>query len=390
MGVDKKQRREQILKKASSVFAEIGFRRTDLQEIADQLGIGKGTIYRNFSSKEELFLSAVHYGIERLQQNMRETLSTNDSPTQVMTVGLKAYLAFFDKNPEVAELLIQERAEFKQKEKPTYFEFLEDNISTWENYFDALLPSGEEKRLSGKSITNILSNLVYGTMFTNLFRGRQQTLDEEIQDLLTFILSSLSSLFGESGNDASNRMDSDQEEVEGSSSINPPYLLGEPDWEPLSPPSIGKGRSFVSGEPMGDRIRVRYFQREASPKFVGKVWFGPGAEGPPSHAHGGSIASVLDEAMGAAAWMNGHIVVAAKLEIDYKQMLPLETVVFLESWVDSVNERKVVTQSRLFLEDGTVFAHGTGLFISVDTEIFGDAISSVPVPTLTSKGKGAK
>ena len=36
-------------------------------------------------------------------------------------------------------------------------------------------------------------------------------------------------------------------------------------------------------------------------------------QGPPGHADGGSLAAVLDEAMGAAVWLAGHSVVAAHL-----------------------------------------------------------------------------
>ena len=43
---------------------------------------------------------------------------------------------------------------------------------------------------------------------------------------------------------------------------------------------VGSIRSFISGDPFGKRIRVRYFKRERDGALVGKVWFGPGAEGP--------------------------------------------------------------------------------------------------------------
>lgn len=97
-------------------------------------------------------------------------------------------------------------------------------------------------------------------------------------------------------------------------------------WTPIEPlESVGTGRSFVSGEPSGDRLRVRYYRRERDRALVGKIWFGPGAEGPPGHAHGGSMAAVLDEAMGAGAWLAGHAVVAAKLTINFRRMLRWRT-----------------------------------------------------------------
>ncbi len=149
-------------------------------------------------------------------------------------------------------------------------------------------------------------------------------------------------------------------------------------WTPIEPlESVGTGRSFVSGEPSGDRLRVRYYRRERDRALVGKIWFGPGAEGPPGHAHGGSMAAVLDEAMGVGAWRAGHAVVAAKLTINFRRMLPLENEVLLETWVERVDGKKVMTRGRIFDQDGETYAEGEGLFILIGVERFGTLLERV-------------
>src|SRR4051812_4632347 len=81
-------------------------------------------------------------------------------------------------------------------------------------------------------------------------------------------------------------------------------------------------RSFVSADPGGERLSVRYFHRERDNVLIARARFGPLSEGPPGHAHGGSMAALLDETMGLAAWFAGHMVVAAKLTMDFKKMIP--------------------------------------------------------------------
>ena len=154
----------------------------------------------------------------------------------------------------------------------------------------------------------------------------------------------------------------------------PPIVLAaEAGWSEIEiPSSMGAGSSFVSGEPEGNRLRIRYFQRKHDRALVGKVWFGPGSEGPPGYAHGGSIASVLDEVMGGASWLTGHIVLAARLTTEFRQMLPLGTIATLEAWVEKVAGRKVITRGRILRSDGTLFAEGEGLFIKVSEEKLGD------------------
>jgi acyl-coenzyme A thioesterase PaaI-like protein len=152
---------------------------------------------------------------------------------------------------------------------------------------------------------------------------------------------------------------------------NAPEVVPEPGWTPIDPLRLEGGpRSFVSGDPGGDRLRVRYFRREKDGRLVGRAWFGPGAQGPPGHAHGGSMAAVLDEAMGAAAWMEGHLVVAVRLCTSFQRMLPLGTDALLEAWVERLEGRKVWTLCRLLDEDGEPFAEADALFVKLDPARF--------------------
>jgi acyl-coenzyme A thioesterase PaaI-like protein len=154
-------------------------------------------------------------------------------------------------------------------------------------------------------------------------------------------------------------------------------VVPEPGWTPIDPFRLeGGAGSFVTGRgrdgdpPDGDRLRVRYFLRDADSRLVGRAWFGPGAQGPPGHAHGGAIAAVLDEAMGAAAWVAGHIAVAARLDTSFLRMLPLGTDATLEAWVEREEGRKIWTTGRLLDGAGEPFAAASGLFIELPPERF--------------------
>lgn len=156
----------------------------------------------------------------------------------------------------------------------------------------------------------------------------------------------------------------------------PPAVAPEPDWEPFLPFRLEAGRgTFVSSDPPGDRLRVAYFRRERAPRLVGRAWFGPGAEGPPGHAHGGSIAAVLDEAMGAAVWLAGRIVVAVRLVTEFRRMLPLGTDALFEAWVTGAEGRKIAARGHLLDADGRPYAEAEGLFVEIDPARFGDLVA---------------
>ena len=136
-------------------------------------------------------------------------------------------------------------------------------------------------------------------------------------------------------------------------------------WRPVEfPRNFGEGRSFVSGETSGDRLIVHYYEEEASPALHALAWFGLGAEGPPGHAHGGSMAAVLDEGMGFSAWHAGHPVVAATITVNFRQKLPLGVIHGVECSVERVEKKKVYTRGQIYsLGSDAVFADAEGLFI---------------------------
>ncbi len=129
-------------------------------------------------------------------------------------------------------------------------------------------------------------------------------------------------------------------------------------------------RSFVSDDPEQDRLRVRYFCRDTDEAIVGRAWFGPGAEGPPGHAHGGSLAAVLDEALGAAVWAAGHAVLTGELTVKYLRAMPLGTVATIETWLSSVNGRKVVAGGHLIGDSGVIHCRAESTFVKLNPKTF--------------------
>ncbi|WP_412070004.1 PaaI family thioesterase [Rubrivirga sp. IMCC43871] len=151
-----------------------------------------------------------------------------------------------------------------------------------------------------------------------------------------------------------------------------PDLSGDTGWQPLASFATAMGtESFVSTDDDGDRIRVRYYTDDAGHVWA-RAWFGPGAEGPPGHAHGGALAALLDEAMGMAALASGRIVVAARIEVDFRALVPLRQVVTAEVAVGEAVGVKVPVRAVLRRGDRVV-CESTGLFVEVGTEGMGEA-----------------
>lgn len=186
-----RRRRAEILDAATRMFAAAGYAKTDVQVLANRLQVGKGTVYRHFASKEELFLAAVDHGMRRLKEGVDAAADRAETPLGRVEAGIRAYLAFFARNPEVVELLIQERAHFRERKAPTYFIHRQANVGPWHELFRRLIRERVIRRVPVERITDVLSDLLYGTMFTNFFAGHRQSPERQCAAILDVVLHGL-------------------------------------------------------------------------------------------------------------------------------------------------------------------------------------------------------
>jgi AcrR family transcriptional regulator len=65
-----------ILDSAEEALRESGFKRMTMEEVASKAGLGKGTIYLYFQSKDDVALSVIDRGNHRLQERLRSMVKS--------------------------------------------------------------------------------------------------------------------------------------------------------------------------------------------------------------------------------------------------------------------------------------------------------------------------
>jgi AcrR family transcriptional regulator len=181
------RRCQEILDAAAELFAAHGYSDTDTQVLADKLQVGKGTLYRYFPSKRDLFLAAVDRVMRQLRERIDETIVDVHDPLDRIALAIRTFLAFFAKHPDFVELLIQERAQFKDRTKPTFMVHRECNVERWRALYRDLIAEGRVRPVPPERITDVLSDLLYGTIFTNYFAGQRKPSEVQAQDILDIV-----------------------------------------------------------------------------------------------------------------------------------------------------------------------------------------------------------
>lgn len=91
-----RQREEEVLQAAQELFLELGEDRVTVEMIAERVGIGKGTIYKHFETKDEIYLLLMIRYEEELSQMFRRIESSPGEREQLA----KEFFLFRIKDPK--------------------------------------------------------------------------------------------------------------------------------------------------------------------------------------------------------------------------------------------------------------------------------------------------
>ena len=167
-----------VLQQATEVFAAEGFRHADVQMIADRAGVGKGTVYRYFGNKEDLFWAACTWILSQLQRQLVAAMKGIDSPLQKLRATGLAYARFFEENPKYLEVFVQDRAEFRGTVPQTQLEYHERMISEYSEIVRLGIEQGEIKPVERRKTILSLANMLFGTVVLGCYHGKDYTLTE--------------------------------------------------------------------------------------------------------------------------------------------------------------------------------------------------------------------
>jgi AcrR family transcriptional regulator len=164
--------REAILDATDRLLARYGFKKMTIDDLAREVGIGKGSVYLHFPSKEEIALSHIDRLIERLKERMRNIAAT-DAPVE----------------QRLREMLI-ERAVYRFDSIQHYTQSLDELLS---NLRTSLL---ERRRRYFADEARILADLVTEGQQNGVFKEGDafdlgQTLVSATNSLLPYSLSAL-------------------------------------------------------------------------------------------------------------------------------------------------------------------------------------------------------
>jgi AcrR family transcriptional regulator len=120
-----------MLDAAARLFGSQRFHEVRMEDIAAEAAVGKGTLYRYFNDKEELYLALLERASQQLVERLREQLEDLREPRRKLEAIVSGIISFFDDQPHLLDLI--QRAEVLsgpnlswQKARDEVFQFTRD------------------------------------------------------------------------------------------------------------------------------------------------------------------------------------------------------------------------------------------------------------------------
>jgi len=86
--------KDAILDSTDRLLARFGYRKMTVEDIAAEAGIGKGSIYLHFSSKEEVVLSHIDRIVDRLRERLKEIARSDATAAERLRLMLLTRVLF--------------------------------------------------------------------------------------------------------------------------------------------------------------------------------------------------------------------------------------------------------------------------------------------------------
>ncbi len=180
MRVKTPDKKRTILQAATNVFATNDFHEGLIDDVARTAGVGKGTIYRYFQTKDELYFQTVCQGLDELGQTLASSLPGESSATRRLEQIARGILKFFWNRRDLLNLLYSDAHRFVARHE----EFARRREMVRQLVHRTILAGIERGEFRGVD-ARITADLFWGMVRTaGYFRRDTDSLDDLVSQIL--------------------------------------------------------------------------------------------------------------------------------------------------------------------------------------------------------------
>lgn len=186
-------RKKTILNAAMKLFSETDFHEVTVDEIANNVGLSKGTLYLYFKNKEDLFFSIIKEKSNELFSRLENSITNDFSFETTLQNFIKAHLNFFKENKAYFKIIHSEKCRMTMDD---HYRMHDLGIKVFNQFLkltEKLVKEGKKENsignidvdIAARGIRGILNSFVFQWIFANEKISIEQE-TEQIKNLFLY------------------------------------------------------------------------------------------------------------------------------------------------------------------------------------------------------------
>lgn len=171
---ERERAREAILHAAADIFAESGYVKTSMKEIASHAGISVGMLYNYFKGKEQIYRELIEHYFTHLQERATAACDPDDPPVDQILCRIRSAVEFYWENRSLAMMYINEN--------PLRLEYIvkgweERNRSVISGLLSSAIERGEIVDEDPLALAALILGAVHRLVYVLVKEGNEEALD---------------------------------------------------------------------------------------------------------------------------------------------------------------------------------------------------------------------
>ncbi|SDF31364.1 TetR/AcrR family transcriptional regulator [Sporomusa acidovorans] len=168
-------KRQQILDAAYTIFSRKGYHRATVDEIIALADTGKGTVYKYFVNKEQLFYTLIKERSAPFETELTLIASVAEPPLKKIEKAVKVFLEFYVSNADLWRVLMhemrglghEESSNFTEAQRKKYRERFARTIAV----LQSIIQEGIERKDIRPCDTNKAAHGLFSVIVMMVFQG---------------------------------------------------------------------------------------------------------------------------------------------------------------------------------------------------------------------------
>ncbi len=180
-----------IFKAAQEVFAEKGFERATMDEIALKAKVAKGTLFYRFKSKDELFLSLIRSALEKLIAELRRVIAQSDNTFDKIGKVIEIQTRESFQNPHFIKMILSEGWGTHTRQQQLRV-CLKDYLNLLQEIIEEGIRKGSLRKVNSSILATSMFGMIASASFHLLIVKDAFQIDQTIEELKAFCFKGIS------------------------------------------------------------------------------------------------------------------------------------------------------------------------------------------------------